>query len=299
MEAEYDVGIIGAGPAGSAAAAYLAKAGLSVAMFERANFPREHVGESLVPATTPVLLEIGCMDAVEAAGFPKKYGAAWTSAEDREIDHLGFRNLTDGFRTAEIRFDERDQPGVDRAYTYHVDRGLFDQILLKNAEASGAQVFQGVSVGQVDFSGEIPRIEAKLGGRSVDIPVAMVVDASGRRTQLGTQLGVKRPDPVFNQYAVHSWFEDFDRNAFATDPERMDYIYIHFLPVVDTWVWQIPITDTITSVGVVSQKRRLRDFAGDTERFFWETLASRPELFDLLKNARQLRPLKIVLRPVA
>ncbi|MFY1625628.1 NAD(P)/FAD-dependent oxidoreductase [Micromonospora sp. WMMD723] len=292
MDAEFDVGIIGGGPAGSAAAAYLAKAGLSVGLFERENFPREHVGESLVPATTPVLREIGCMDQIEAAGFPRKYGAAWTSAEDRDINTLGFRNLNNGFRSAEIRFDERDQPGVDRPYTFHVDRGLFDQILLKNAEAAGARVFQGVGVGEVDFSGASPTLTVRVGGRQVGVPVRMVVDASGRRTQLGTQLGVKQPDPVFNQYAVHGWFEHFDRAAFAAAPDRLDYIYIHFLPVVDTWVWQIPITATVTSVGVVSQKRRFREFDGDRERFFWETLASRPDLFDVLKRADQVRPLK-------
>lgn len=292
MKADFDIGVIGGGPAGATAAAYLAKAGLSVAVFEREIFPREHVGESLVPATTPVLIETGCMEKVEQAGFPKKYGAAWTSAEEREIDQMGFRNLTNGFRSAEVLFAERDQAGVDRDYTFHVDRGLFDQILLKNAESLGARIHQGVSVGEVDFSGELPVMSVRLGGQSVPVTVRMVVDASGRRTHLGTQLKTKVPDPVFNQYAVHAWFDGLDRTALATEKEQADFIFIHFLPVADTWVWQIPITDTVTSVGVVSQRDRLRSYGGDREKFFWDTLASRPELLDVLKNARQVRPLK-------
>lgn len=292
MDASFDIGIIGGGPAGSTAASYLAKAGLSVALFESEVFPREHVGESLVPATTPVLLDIGVMGKVEAAGFPKKYGAAWTSAERRDIDHLGFKGLTHDFRAAEILFSERDQDGVDRDYTFHVDRAKFDQILLKHAQELGATVFQGVRVGNVDFSGDLPVITAKLGGASVDVPVRMVVDASGRQTHLGRQLKVKVPDPVFNQYAVHTWFDGFDRKALAVDKTQADYIFIHFLPVADTWVWQIPITDTITSVGVVGQKKRFKEFGGDREKFFWDTVASRPELLDALKNAEQVRPLK-------
>ncbi|MDH2427296.1 NAD(P)/FAD-dependent oxidoreductase [Sphaerisporangium sp. TRM90804] len=292
MDADFDIGIIGGGPAGATAAAYLAKAGLSVAVFEREVFPREHVGESLVPATTPVLIETGCMDKVEQAGFPKKYGAAWTSAEEREIDRMGFRNLTNGFRSAEVLFSERDQTGVDRDYTFHVDRALFDQILLKNAESLGATVYQGVAVGEVDFSGDLPVMRVRLGGRSVPITVRMVVDASGRRTHLGNQLKTKVTDPVFNQYAVHTWFDRLDRSALAVNKEQADYIFIHFLPVADTWVWQIPITDTITSVGVVSQRSRFRSFDGDREKFFWNTVASRPELLDVLKNAEQVRPLK-------
>jgi FADH2 O2-dependent halogenase len=292
VEPDFDIGIIGGGPGGSTAAAYLAKAGLKVAVFEGDVFPREHVGESLVPATTPVLLETGAMPAVEAAGFPKKYGAAWTSSEDRPISHLGFSNLTHDFRAAEIMFNERDQAGVDRDYTFHVDRAKFDQILLKNAQGLGAAVHQGVRVNKVDFDGELPVLHCRIGGQTAKVPVRMVVDASGRRTLLGNQLKVKVPDPVFNQYAIHTWFDGFDRRTLAPDKTRADYIFIHFLPLTDTWVWQIPITETITSIGVVTQKKRFAEAKDDMATFFWDSVKSRPDLHDALRSSEQLRPFK-------
>src|SRR5579875_817648 len=236
MKADFDCGIIGGGPAGSTMASYLAKAGLSVAVVEGENFPREHVGESLVPATTPVLLETGAMPAVDAANFPRKYGAAWTTAETRKIDSLGYGGPAHDFRAAEVLFRERDQPGVDRDYTYHVDRGKFDHILLKNAESLGASVYQGVRVNRVEFGGDMPVLQARLGGRPVGVPVRMVVDASGRRTMLGSQLKVKQNDPVFNQYAIHTWFDNLDRTALSPDRQHVDFIFIHFLPVTDTCV---------------------------------------------------------------
>ncbi|MEO6087961.1 MAG: tryptophan 7-halogenase, partial [Umezawaea sp.] len=160
-------------------------------------------------------------------------------------------------------------------------------------EGLGATVYQGVRVGKVDFDGELPVVHAKIGGRDVAVPVRMVVDASGRRTMLGNQLKVKVNDPVFNQYAIHTWFDDFDRDALNPNPTQSDFIFIHFLPITDTWVWQIPITDTITSIGVVTQKTRFQQAEGTREEFFWETIASRPDLHAALKKAKQVKPLKV------
>jgi FADH2 O2-dependent halogenase len=292
VKADYDVVIVGGGPAGSTAAAYLAKAGLSVAVFESENFPRPHVGESLVPATTRVLLETGAMSAVDEAGFPRKYGAAWTSA----LGHLNGSHhfgAGDQFGEAEIEFSERDQPGVDRDFTYHVDRGKFDLILLKHAESLGAKVFQGVRVLRADLDDpERVTLTCRLGPREVNVTGRMMVDASGRQTMLGRQLRVKVSDPVFDQYAVHTWFEGLDRKALAAHDGKSDYIYIHFLPINDTWVWQIPITDTVTSVGVVTQKHRFAVANSDREGFFWDLVSSRPDLFNALKQAKQIRPFK-------
>ncbi|MFG3252535.1 NAD(P)/FAD-dependent oxidoreductase [Streptomyces sp. NPDC048172] len=294
MSVDYDVVIIGGGPAGSSAAAYLAKAGMSVAVFEGANFPRPHVGESLVPATTRVLLETGVMEKVEAAGFPRKYGAAWTSSHTRNVTGGQASTLTHELGAAEILFSERDQPGVDRDYTFHVDRSKFDLILLKHAESLGAKVFQGVRAMAVDFDDpEKVTLTCRMGPASVDVTAKMIVDASGRQTLLGRQLGLKEADPVFNQYAIHGWFEGLDRSSVANDPEKVDYIYVHFLPISDTWVWQIPITDTVTSVGVVTQKHRFAEANKDRDAFFWEFVESRPDLYEALRKTEQVTPLKV------
>ncbi len=292
-EPDFDVGIIGGGPAGSSLASYLAKAGLKVVVMERELFPRPHVGESLVPSANRVLKELDFLDTMEEYKFPHKFGAVWTtttSTHSHDVDWMGLddENGTD----AAIRFEERAQPGVDRKYTYHVDRGLFDLLLLQHANELGADVYEGVRVQGVDFSEKLPRVKFQMGRRPMDVSVRMVVDASGRQTLLGNQLKLKVNDPVFDQYAIHSWFDGYDRSLLAKKKEQEDYIYIHFLPVSNTWFWQMPITDTVTSVGVVTQKKSFAKSREEREKYFWTMAGSRPELLEGLKASKQVRSFK-------
>jgi len=288
---DFDVGIIGGGPGGSGIAAYLAKAGLNCVLFEKELFPRPHVGESLVPSSTRVFKEIGFLEKMDQAGFPRKYGAAWTTEEQRPMYHMGFDGLEPECYV-DFRFEEREQPGVDRNYTFHVDRGKFDLMLLQHAQQLGATIYEGVRVQNVDFStpGQ-PRINFSIAKKDVGVNVRLVVDASGRRTLLGNQLKLRIQDPVFDQYALHTWFEGYDRRIFAQNETQNNFIFIHFLPLTNTWVWQIPITETTTSIGVVTQKKNFAKSREERNEFFWHSLESRPELAAGLRAAKQLRPL--------
>ncbi len=291
-EFDFDIGIIGGGPAGASIAAYLAKAGLSCVVFERELFPRPHVGESLVPSSTRVFKELGFLEQMDQANFPKKYGAAWTSSGTGPVYSDSFEGLEPDCNV-HLRFEERAQPGVDRNYTFHVDRGKFDLMLLQHAHNLGATIYEGVQVQQVDFSEpDHPRICFSIANQTMSTTVRMVADASGRRTLLGNQLKLRVQDSIFDQYAIHTWFDGYDRSALARDSSQREFIFIHFLPVSNAWVWQIPITETITSIGVVNQKKNFAASRTEREEFFWQCIGSRPELEAGLKAANQIRPFK-------
>jgi FADH2 O2-dependent halogenase len=293
----FDVGIIGGGPAGAAMAAYCAKAGIKCCVLEREIFPRFHIGESFVPSSTRIFKEIGFLEKMESNGFLRKRGAAWTSANGGNVyrDCVFYEPFTGDIdeqihqpaSMAEIRFEEREQEGVDLKYTYHVPRDKFDALLLQHAAELGASVYEGVAVSSVDLPpGGRPRIHFTYNKKPMSIDVKMVVDASGRRTLLGNQLKLKIMDPVFDQYAIHSWFEGFDRQGWD------EHTFVHFLPISNSWVWQIPITDNVTSFGVVTQKRHFGGSKQTREQFFWECIGSRPEMLENLRQCKQLHPLR-------
>lgn len=270
-----DVIIIGGGPAGSALGSYLSKAGISNAIFESSIFPREHVGESLVTSTTRVFNEIGFLDTMEREGFVHKFGASWHAPTGKEFS---------------IEFREFPQKGIEQEYTYHVNRSKFDLLLLKHAEKLGSKIYQGASVKQVLFEdGQATGVRVSIEGQEVDLSSKIVVDASGRGTLLGRQLNLKKKDPIFNQYAVHAWFDNLNRDS---GPSR-EYIHIYFLPVERGWVWQIPITEEITSVGVVVEKEVFKQSKTGLEEYFQKHTQMNPDLAKVLQNARRLNEFKM------
>jgi FADH2 O2-dependent halogenase len=296
---DFDVTVIGGGPAGAALGGYLGRAGVNCVVFEREVFPRPHVGESLVPSSTRVFRELGFLDTMLHAGFPKKYGAGWTAPTQGRVMDVDWKGLAEAGEPvpddyADVRFGERPQAGVGLDHTWHVDRGRFDQLLLEHARRCGATVHEGAAVRDVvvDASRGV-EIAVDLGGRPRSLRSRMVVDASGRRTLLGSRMRWKVKDPVFDQFALHTWFRGYDR-AVATpdDPAKRDFIFIHFLPGPNTWVWQIPITEEITSLGVVTQKTNLTRRRSGHDAFFREQIRTRALLCEALAGAEQIRPLK-------
>src|SRR5437867_2857135 len=165
----YDVAIIGGGPAGSTAAALLARAGRRVIVFEREKFPRFHIGESLLPFSMKAFTRLGLHEKFRRAGFIKKFGGEFFSACSSEGTKFYFK---DAYRS-------------QTDHSYQVTRADFDKLLLDHAAESGAEIHEETTVARVTFSNEHVDLAIGENGALENVRASYVIDASGRNSILG------------------------------------------------------------------------------------------------------------------
>lgn len=268
---DYDVLVLGGGPAGSTAAALLAREGRRVALLERERFPRYHVGESLLPSVLPFLEELGVADEVARHGFHKKVGQTFVWGRHRAPWVLDFREL-DVY-----------------PYAYFVERAELDALLLRNAARKGAEVHEGVSVEDVLTEGDrVVGVRARRDTGEAWSPTARyVVDATGQNALLARRAGDRQYVDGLRSLAVWSYWEGAGRLPPPADE------HIVTVSTETGWIWFIPMQNGRTSVGVVtSDVDELRGDSGsraaDIEAFYRRTLGRAELVGDLLAGARQV-----------
>ncbi|HSX65050.1 MAG TPA: NAD(P)/FAD-dependent oxidoreductase, partial [Pseudoxanthomonas sp.] len=257
--------IIGAGPAGSVAAAFLRQQGRKVLILEREQFPRFSIGESLLPQSMEYIEAAGLLQDVVEAGFQHKNGAAFVRGE----------------RTTEFDFRDKFSPGWGT--TYQVQRADFDHLLAKGAERMGAEVRFRHEVLAAE-PGETPRVTVRSPeGEEYVIEADFMLDASGFGRLLPRLLKLESPSNFPVRGAIFTHVRDhipvdagFDRNKIliTTHPEH-----------VDVWYWTIPFSNGCCSLGVVAETTFLDRYPGTELERLQAIVGEDPNLTRLLKNA--------------
>ena len=244
----------------------LARQGMAVTLLERERFPREHVGESLLPASMPVLEELGVLGAVQEAGFVPKFGATMSWGRDREPWSWYF-----------------GETNAKYPHSYQVWRPRFDQILLENSRSLGVDVREGHRATEVIWDGQRAagvRFRTEGGGVG-SIRAGFVVDASGQAGLLSRGLGQRQWDTFFQNLAVYGYFTGAQRLLSPDEGNIFIESYEH------GWLWTIPLNEGWNSVGVVADSetgQRLISKHG-LKRFFDSQISQAAYTAGLLKGA--------------
>jgi flavin-dependent dehydrogenase len=270
-----DAVVCGGGPAGSSFATFLARMGHSVLVLERENFPRFHIGESLLPWNVPLLERLGVLDKVRAAGMQVKYGARFYHQGTEFTRPVRFANGID----------------ADHPASFQVKRADFDKLLLDHSRESGAMVFEEARVEEVLFDGARARgVRVTLSGEAQAhmVSAKVVVDATGRDALLSRKLGGRQRDPRLDRSAAFAHFDTFKR---AEGPTGGDIIVI---TTPDGWWWLIPFSDGSVSVGIVMPSKRFKTRSGSVDQLFEESIAATPEVLVLLAGAKRTTEIRAI-----
>jgi flavin-dependent dehydrogenase len=236
---DYDVLIIGAGPAGSCSAALLAEKGHRVLVLEREKFPRYHIGESLLPFTYQPLQRLGLIEKMRKSAFVKKYSVQFVSPSGRASQPFYF-------------FDRYDRETV--AQTWQVLRSEFDQMLLDNARAKGAEIKEETVVKELIKEGDrfVGARAQTRNGEVVDYRAPITLDCTGKEAFSSVRNNWRVKDPFLNKVAVWTYYKGAKRDE-GIDGGATTVAYVP----EKGWFWYIPQHNDMLSVGIVAEGKYL------------------------------------------
>lgn len=261
--------IIGAGPSGSIAAALLNKHNIDCIVLEKCLFPRFSIGESLLPACMEFIKEAGLLEALLAAGFQCKDGAAF---------HKNGRSS---------EFDFTDKFTAGAGTTFQVQRGTFDKVLADAASEKGVNIRYQHALLNVVLTEKPLLTVTDEKQQKYQIEADYILDASGFARVLPQLLDLEEPSSLPPRKAIFTHIEDniscpdFDRNKILISVHPNDS---------EVWYWLIPFSNGTCSLGVVAKEAFFDNYSSDNIEALQQLASEESRLAIILNEAAYTNP---------
>lgn len=275
IKPSYDCIVLGGGPAGSSAAALVAEAGHSTLLVEREKMPRFHVGESLMPECYWTLERLGVLEQMKNSDFVKKYSVQFVTGNGKESQPFFFE-----------KHDPREC-----SQTWQVERADFDKLLFDNAATKGADCRDETRALDITIndSGEHTVTLQTADGEPVTISAKVVIDGTGQSSLIANKLGIRQEIPSLRKAAIWTYF----KGAAREPGQHGGATVILHTETKEAWFWYIPLSNDITSVGLVGDAEfilKSRPTPGDA---YCEELGNCPAVANRIKGAEMVDQFRV------
>jgi FADH2-dependent halogenase len=244
-------------------------------LLEKEEFPRFHIGESLLPYMAGLLEQLGIWDVVASQGYVDKFGSEFIDATETR------------FFSGVFRADFSKQSGGRHSCTFQVERSEFDRLLLEQAVVAGARVLQGADVTDLLMDGDrMVGVRYRHGDQVHEEHCSYVIDASGRAGKIANRFGLRKKSDKSQMIAVFRHYCGLNE-SYNLGHEGDIQVGVHD----DGWVWAIPLSKTHISVGTVMPGEVLRRTT--PKRAFDEHWSRVPKITNRLTGTRPIMDLKI------
>lgn len=274
---DFDVIVVGGGPAGSTTSTLVSQQGFRVLLIEKASEPKLKVGESLMPATYWIFKRLGLLEKMRASHFPTKSSVQFFSSDGRGSSPFFFS----------------DHDPHESSQTWQVERSEFDHMMRRNAAEQGVEVNLGTTVKEILFDGSLAigvRLQ-NIHGTTTEVSSKVVVDATGQSALLARKLGIREVSSSLRHCAFFAHFEGIRPSGGRDQGATV----IYHTREKKSWFWFVPLPNRRASIGVVGDVSYLVEGRrASPQDIFEEELELCPALQPLLQNSKQSIPIQVL-----
>ena len=236
MDTHFDIIIVGAGPAGSSAALYADRAGLSTVLVDRSFFPRDKIcGDALSGKSIKYLRELNLLDSLKTMPGSVINRIVFGSPNHKIIDI----NLTGSNDISKIKSG------------YVISRENFDSYLFEKAK-NVTHTRQGFSVKDIIFDNDkIIGVQGIENGRKINLYAPIILGCDGANSIIARKLGVFQADLDNTAIAIRCYYKGVK--------DLTDQIELHFVDeVLPGYFWLFPVGENISNIGIGLRKKEAK-----------------------------------------